>query len=189
VPPAGALPDRLDVRRVATKDLGDRELAATRSLLLAAFPPGEGAFTEDDWQHSIGGQHFILERGGRIVAHASVVERELHIADRPVRTGYVEGVAAAPDRQGTGLGTQVMRAVTAYVRDEYELGALGTSSHHFYERLGWRTWQGPSFVRTDRGLVATPDEDGYILVLPTPSSPPLDFHAPISCPWRRGDVW
>ena len=35
----------------------------------------------------------------------------------------------------------------------------------------------------------TPDEDGYILVLPTLSSPPLDLAATISCEWRPGDVW
>jgi len=35
----------------------------------------------------------------------------------------------------------------------------------------------------------TPADDGYILVLPTPSSPHFDLTAPISCDWRRGDVW
>jgi hypothetical protein len=31
--------------------------------------------------------------------------------------------------------------------------------------------------------------DGYILVLPTPLTPPLDLSADISCDWRPGDVW
>jgi aminoglycoside 2'-N-acetyltransferase I len=35
----------------------------------------------------------------------------------------------------------------------------------------------------------TPAEDGYIMVLRTPASPPLDLEAPISCDWRAGDVW
>ncbi len=35
----------------------------------------------------------------------------------------------------------------------------------------------------------TPDDDPYIMVLRTPSSPPLDITAPISCDWRPGDVW
>src|SRR2546426_796867 len=69
------------------------------------------------------------------------------------------------------------------------LGALGTGRYRFYERLGWLRWAGPSFVRTAGGLRPTPDEDGYILVLPTPSSPPLDQSAGISCDWRPGDVW
>jgi hypothetical protein len=30
---------------------------------------------------------------------------------------------------------------------------------------------------------------GDIMVLATPASSPLDPSAPISCEWRRGDVW
>jgi aminoglycoside 2'-N-acetyltransferase I len=133
--------------------------------------------------------HFVLDHDGVIVAHASVVERELHVGGRPVRTGYVEAVATAPDRQGAGLGSRIMADVTAYIRDRFELGALGTGRHSFYARLGWQAWTGRSFVRTPDGPRRTPDEDGYILVLRTPSSPPLDLSASISCDWRRGDVW
>ena len=82
-----------------------------------------------------------------------------------------------------------MQRVNAYVAANYELGALGTGSQPFYERLGWFIWRGPSFARTDHGDEPTADEDGYILVLPTPSTPELDFEAPISCEWRKGDAW
>ena len=99
----------------------------------------------------------MLELDGEIVTHASVVERELHVDDRPVRTGYVEAVATAPKHQGSGFGTMVMRDVAAYIEDHFELGALGTGSQGFYERLGWRTWIGPSSVRTPDGDRRTPD--------------------------------
>ncbi len=184
-----ATTDRARLRRVPTHELTASEIRAIRELLWAAFPPGDEAFTEHDWQHAIGGLHFVLELDGKIVAHASVVERELHVGGRPVRTGYVEAVATDPDRQGRGLGTRVMRDVTSYIQERFELGALGTGSHRFYERLGWLTWRGPSSVRTDDGTHRTPDEDGYILVLPTPSSPRLDLTVAISCDWRPGDVW
>jgi aminoglycoside 2'-N-acetyltransferase I len=131
----------------------------------------------------------VLELDGAVVAHAAVVERELDLDGRPVRTGYVEAVATDPAHQGRGVGTAVMREVADYIRERFELGALGTGSHHFYERLGWLTWQGPTSVLTDDGIRRTPDEDGCILVLPTPSSPTLDLTAPIRCRWRPGDVW
>ena len=51
------------------------------------------------------------------------------------------------------------------------------------------TWRGLTSVRTDDGTYRTSGEDGYILVLPTPSSPDLDLTADISCEWRPGDVW
>ena len=82
-----------------------------------------------------------------------------------------------------------MADVDALIEERFQLGALGTGRHHFYERLGWRTWRGPSFVRTGTGPSRTPDDDGYILVLPTPTSPTLDLEASISCEWSPGDVW
>jgi aminoglycoside 2'-N-acetyltransferase I len=131
----------------------------------------------------------VLELDGGIVAHASVVERELHVDGRPLRTGYVEAVATAANRQGRGLGSVVMADVTTYVRERFELGALGTGRVSFYERLGWLPWKGPTFVRTAEGPRRTPEDDGYVLVLPTPTSPQLDLTAPLSCDWRPGDVW
>jgi aminoglycoside 2'-N-acetyltransferase I len=131
----------------------------------------------------------VLDLDGDIVTHASVVERELHIDGRPLRTGYVEAVATMPDHQGSGFGSIAMQDVAAYIGERFELGALGTGRRAFYERLGWQTWLGPSSVRTSQGTRRTPDEDGYILVLPTRSSPELDLSAVISCDWRRGDVW
>ena len=181
---------RIRRRRLRTDQLTAAEITQIRRLLIAAFGTDpEEAFTEDDWQHAVGGVHFVLQAGGAIVSHASVVERTLRVDGRPLRTGYVEAVATSPAHQRRGFGTTVMRDVAAYITDEFELGALGTGSHGFYERLGWVTWRGPSSVRTPTGPVPTPDDDGYILVLPTPTSPPLDLDAPISCDWRPGDVW
>jgi aminoglycoside 2'-N-acetyltransferase I len=185
----GFVGDRARLRRVATADLTAPEIAEIRRLLWAAFGPGEEGMTEDDWEHALGGTHFVLDLDGEIVTHASVVERMLRVDGRPVRTGYVEAVATAPDRQGMGFGSRTMTDVGAYIRDRFELGVLGTGRHSFYERLGWRTWAGPASVRMGDGLHRTPDEDGYILVLTTPSSPPLDLSTPISCEWRPGDVW
>jgi aminoglycoside 2'-N-acetyltransferase I len=177
------------VVRRRSDELTANEISGIRDLLWAAFPAGEERFTEDDWQHALGGQHFVLELEGTIVSHAAVVERELHVGDRPIRTGYVEAVATAPDRQGQGLGSAVMREATAHIQTTFDLGALGTGKHGFYERLGWKTWQGPTFVRTADGPRRTPDEDGYLMVLTTLTSPPIDLGANISCDWRPGDVW
>ena len=178
------------LRRLRTMELTTAEIVEIRRLLDAAFGDDEEErFTEADWDHSVGGVHFVLDDDGSIVSHASVVERELHIAGQPFRTGYVEAVATRPDRQGEGFGTTVMRDVTVYVRETFELGALGTGEQGFYERLGWTTWAGPSNVRTNDGERRTLDEDGYIMVLLTPRSATVDRVAAISCEWRPGDVW
>jgi aminoglycoside 2'-N-acetyltransferase I len=180
-------PPRL--RRVPTSELTAVEVATIRDLLWRAFEADGEGFAEEDWAHALGGIHLVREVAGEIVAHASVVERAIEIDGQPLRTGYVEAVATAPTRQRQGHGTAVMRAVGEVLDARYELGALGTGSHGFYERLGWATWAGPSAVRTPSGIDRTPDEDGYIMVYRTPITPPLNATGLITCEWRRGDVW
>ena len=165
------------------------EITAIRRILWEAFGDGEDAFAEDDWTHALGGTHFVLDLDGEIVTHASVVERELLVGDRPVRTGYVEAVATDPGGQGLGYGTLVIDAVTAYIRDSFDLGALGTGRLTFYQRLGWEAWRGPAFVRDASGLIRTPEDEGYILVLRTPSSPTFSGIEPLSCLVRVGEPW
>jgi len=178
------------LRELASEELTAAEVAELRRLMADAFADDEhGGFDDDDWQHALGGRHFVLDQDGLIVCHASVVERELRVAAAALRTGYVEAVATVPALQGRGHGSTVMRAVNAFIVARFELGALGTSSHGFYERLGWQVWRGPSSVRAARGELATPDDDGYIMVLRTPASPSLALTDPISCDWRAGDVW
>jgi aminoglycoside 2'-N-acetyltransferase I len=176
------------VRQLTTDQLTGHEIEAIRRVLWAAFV-GDEAFTETDWDHALGGIHFLLEHDGRVVSHASVVERRLWIEDRPLRAGYVEAVATDPARQGQGFGTQVIGDVTDHIRENFEIGALGTGRHAFYEQLGWETWRGPTFVRGPDGDRRTADEDGDILVLRTPISPPFDPTTPLICDWREGDVW
>jgi aminoglycoside 2'-N-acetyltransferase I len=183
-------PDRLRLRQLSTPQLTGSETEAIRALMDAAFGSDEEeGFSDDDWEHAVGGIHFVLELDGEIVAHAAVVERDIHVAGQPLRTGYVEAVATAPERQGMGLGSIVMTDVTDHIRERFELGGLGTGRQAFYGRLGWQVWAGPSSVRTADGDRPTPDDDGSIMVLATPTSPPLDLTAPISSDWRPGDTW
>jgi aminoglycoside 2'-N-acetyltransferase I len=182
---------RVRVRRLRTAELSPARLAALRELVDAAFGGDrDEPFDDHDWQHALGGVHAVAELDDRFVAHAAVVPRELHAGGRPLRTGYVEAVGVHPDLQRRGLGTLVMRAADEHIAEAYELGGLGTGDHGFYDRLGWRTWRGPSFVRAPDGDRPTPDEDGFIMVLTVPSTPDwLDLDAPISCEWRAGDDW
>ena len=67
-------PGRLRLRRLATPELTEAEVAAIRAILMAAFGPDEDErFSDEDWEHALGGRHFVLELDGEIVSHASVV--------------------------------------------------------------------------------------------------------------------
>jgi aminoglycoside 2'-N-acetyltransferase I len=181
-------PGELSIRQLRTGSLTPTEVAEVRALLWAAFAD-EDPMTEADWEHATAGEQFVAEAAGEIVGYASVAERKLRIDGRPLRTGYVEAVATLPSWRRRGVGTRLMRIVGHFIDETFELGALGTGVHAFYEPLGWRTWAGESSIRTPSGLRRTPDEDGYIMVLPTRSSPRLDFTAPIDCDERSGDGW
>jgi aminoglycoside 2'-N-acetyltransferase I len=176
------------LRSVTTAALTDAELEAVRRLLFEAFG---GRFEESDWDHTLGGVHMLALEGDGVVSHGAVVPRVLATGGRELRTGYVEGVATRSDRQGRGLATLVMREVGRVVEGEYELGALsdGTGIPGFYQRLGWETWQGPTFVAGPRGRERTATDDGSVLVLRTPATGPLEVTGPITCDWRPGDVW
>jgi aminoglycoside 2'-N-acetyltransferase I len=146
--------------------------------------------TEQDWEHTLGGVHVILGLGDSAVAHAAVVARPIRVGGRVFQTGYVEALVTDPAHQGLGYGSLVMERVNSLIRERFEFGALGTDAIHFYERLGWRVWRGPTSVRISSGEeIRTPDEDGSILVLETDASAGLDPDAPISCDWRPGDGW
>ena len=177
-----------ELRSVATTGLSGAELAVLRRLLDQAF---EGRFGEDDWRHTVGGQHLLAVEEGEVVAHAAVVARTLVAGGRPLRTGYVEGVATRLDRRRQGLAVLVMRAANRVIRRGYQLGALsdGSGIQGFYQRLGWERWQGPTFVATADGPLRTADDDGSVLVLRTPATGDLDLAGPLVCNWREGDVW
>jgi aminoglycoside 2'-N-acetyltransferase I len=176
------------LRSAASADLTGAELAALRRLLFQEF--GD-RFTEDDWRHTLGGTHLLVVEERQIVAHAAVVGRALRNRDRPLRTGYVEGVATRHDRRQRGLARLVMQAAGRIIQERYQLGALsdGTGIPGFYERLGWERWQGPTFVDAPGGPVRTAEEDGSLLVLRTPMTGDLDPSDPLTCDWRAGDVW
>jgi aminoglycoside 2'-N-acetyltransferase I len=175
----------LAVEVVRSADLGERELAAVRALVEAAFP---GDFSADDWAHTIGGWH-VLAHDGALIGHAAVVVRTLYVDGRPMRTGYVESVATARDRRRRGVGSAVMGRANELIRSSFELGALSTSLPDFYARFGWERWRGPSFVRDGEAVVRTPDEDSGIMVLRYGASATLAPDLPIVCEARSGDDW
>jgi aminoglycoside 2'-N-acetyltransferase I len=160
-------------------------LGELHAMCVRAF---EGDFDPEDWDHALGGKHFVAYEADRPVAHAAVVERTLRVGDRPVRVGYVEAVATEPDSQGSGRGTEVMTAAGQWIRQEYELGLLATGEFHFYERLGWERWLGPTFVIDGQQLLRSPDADGAVMALRVGSGT-LDLMLPIACESRPGDDW
>ncbi len=180
----------MDVELLRTADLSPQDRLDLRAMWDAAFA---GSFTAEDEDHATGGADggvpAVLRQGSTLVAHASVVSRDLVVGEETLRTGYVEAVASLPRYQGRGLGTAVMAALGQVIREGFELGALSTSAHRFYERLGWERWRGPAYVVRGGARIRTPDEDDGLMVLRTGRSATLDLGLPIACHDRPGDAW
>jgi aminoglycoside 2'-N-acetyltransferase I len=118
------------------------------------------------------------------------VPRVLDAGGVTLQAGYVEAVAVWPSLQRTGLGTAVMRALAPVVERDYDVGALSSGEWHFYERLGWARWRGPTWVRhADGRRERTVDDDDGVMILRTPRTPALDPTAPLICDARPGDAW
>ena len=173
-------------RLVHTADLDSTTLQRVHEMVSGAFA---GAFTEQDWEHALGGMHALVWRHGAIIAHASVVQRRLFYRDIALRCGYVEGVAVREDCRGQGLVHALLDGVEQVMRGAYQLGALSSSARArgLYAKRGWMPWCGPTSVLAPTGPARTPDDDGTIFVLPVMGG--LDTSAELMCDWRAGDVW
>ena len=184
---ASAARQTVTVRAAGTPDLGVSDLAQLLDLFRACWPGGD--FTTDDVAHAMGGVHWLAEADGRIVGHASVVPREVHVDGVPLRTGYVEAVATHPSWQRRGVASRLMELANAHIAATYEVGALSTDIPVVYARCGWEPWRGTTWVRTAAGLVRTEDDDDGIMILQTPSTPMLALDGTLSVEWRAGDAW
>jgi aminoglycoside 2'-N-acetyltransferase I len=162
-------------------------LVSIRRLLDTAF---RDEFSDDDWAHCLGGTHSLIVHDEHVLAHAAVVARTIIVGSWEFRAGYVEGVGVAPARRGEGLGSAVMTAINEVIRKRFELGVLATGEWHFYERLGWERWLGPSWTlqRGGRRLRTAAEDDG-IMVYRTQHSELVDSTSSITCEDRVGDCW
>ena len=169
-----------------TADLDPATLAAAHALLDGAF---DGDFDEHDWEHALGGMHALMWEDDALAGHASVVQRRLLHGGRALRAGYVEGVGVRIESRRRGHGSAMMQALERIVRGAYDLGALGATdaAAPLYAARGWRPWRGRCAALTPDGIRHTPEEEGFVYVLP--GDVELDLDAELCCDWRDGDVW
>ncbi|AKS32003.1 GNAT family N-acetyltransferase [Mycolicibacterium goodii] len=184
-------------RLIHTSDLDHETREGARLMVIDAFrdaTSGTSDFTDDDWDHALGGMHALISHHGALIAHGSVVQRRLFYRGAALRCGYLEAVAVREDWRGAGLGTAVLDALEQVIRGAYQIGALSSSdiARPMYIARGWLPWDGPTSVLTPTdGVVRTPEDDRALFVLPVdlPDGLDLDTTDEITCDWRTGDVW
>jgi aminoglycoside 2'-N-acetyltransferase I len=131
--------------------------------------------------------HVLAWLGTHLVSHSMWVTRWLQAGDYPLlHTAYVEMVATEPEFQRRGFATRVMQQLASTITD-FEIGALCPAEPELYAKLGWVYWRGPLFIRTEEGLLPTPEEK--VMILRLPKTPELNLNLPLSAEWREGEVW
>ncbi len=173
-------------RLVHTADLDSETRQHVCQMVTAAFA---GDFTDNDWEHALGGMHALIWQHGAIIAHAAVVQRRLINRGHALRCGYVEAVAVREDCRGQGLVHALLDGIEQVIHGAYQLGAVSSSApaRRVYKARGWLSWTGPTSVLAPTGPTHTPEDDGTVFVLPVGIS--LDTSAELMCDWRDGDVW
>ncbi|NGO13533.1 GNAT family N-acetyltransferase [Streptomyces sp. HC44] len=174
------------LRTAHTADLTRAELRVVRAFLDDVF---EGDFSDEDWDHTLGGVHALVRDGTRLVAHGAVIQRRVLHQGRSLRTGYVEGVGVRADVRRQGLGGQVMAALERVIDHAYALGALSATyeGEGLYAARGWQEWSGRIHALGPDGIVHLPDEEIWLFVRPA-SAGPLDPAHELVFDWRDGDV-
>jgi aminoglycoside 2'-N-acetyltransferase I len=175
----------LDIQVKAAQDLSTTEYAEIVALTSRAFKRDYTPYLEM-FSHST---HVLGRHQGKIVSHVLWITRWLQIWNGPLlKTAYIEGMATDLQYRNRGFASQLMQRAVAEVQD-YDIAALSTGSHGFYERLGWRRWEGPLYTRKEKELIAMPEERGCVMVHSLPKTPLLDFTAPLSVEWREIEPW
>ncbi len=114
------------------------------------------------------------------VAHTSALDAATLAAARALLTEVFAGDFEAHDWE---------HALEEVIRNAYDLGALGSTDEAapLYRARGWQGWRGRLSALTPAGTVRTPDEEGWVYVLP--GAVALDLDRELTCDWRDGDVW
>ena len=152
-----------------------------------------GDFSDDDWDHALGGVHVLAEIDDVIVGHAAVVPRCVWLDGEEHSCGYVEAVAVSASARRRGVGVAVMREIGELLAP-YDLGALAATDAGapLYIGMGWTTWVGELAVRMpDGSLRATPDDRGAVMTIGDAHliSRAGDAAATLTVDDRPGDPW
>ncbi|MEN8650722.1 GNAT family N-acetyltransferase [Streptomyces sp. 21So2-11] len=169
-----------------TSELDPAVRQEIRAFLDAAF---DNDFSDDDWDHTLGGVHAWVRDTRGIAAHGSVIQRRVLHRGRSLRVGYVEAVAVRSDRRRQGLGGRVMDALERVIGTAYRVGALSASDEGaaLYAARGWQVWPGAIAALGPDGVVALPEEEGTTYLWPGTSGLPAVSDA-LVFDWREGDV-
>jgi hypothetical protein len=89
---------------------------------------------------------FVLEEGGRVIAHVGLIGLPLLVMGRAVTVGSVHAVATLADRRRQGLCRKLMEEMFAHAEGRYDTLILTTENPEVYAPFGFRVLQEHRFT-------------------------------------------
>ena len=177
--------EKLDIQVKENTDLSAGEYAEIVALTSQAFERDYTPFMEMFSNPT----HVLGRLNGKLVSYVLWITRWLQTGKGPLlKTAAIEGMATELSYRHKGFASQIMKRAAAEIQD-YDIAVLSTGRNGFYARLGWKIWEGPLYTRKGNELIAMPEEQGCVMILTLPKTPPLDITAPLSIEWRALEPW
>ena len=167
---------RIDITRADALAPADRD--ALRALTAAVYPPNPSATLAEPpvaWAQATWNLR-IWDDAGTLVSHVGLLTRDALVDDLPVRIGGIGGVKTHPAARGGGYASAGLREAVRFFAEEarvaFALLVCLPPTVPFYERLGWRRFDGTLLVEQPEGTVAF--TANLPLVLPIDAPAPTD---------------
>jgi GNAT superfamily N-acetyltransferase len=132
-------------------DVTGAELSALQSLTHAVYPPPVAAVWPGNAVEWAQAQWRVIgwNDGGDALCHVGVFLRDSLWNERPVKIGGIGGVKTHPAARGQGLAAAAIDQALHFFREmdvDFALLVCEPDLIPFYERLGWRRFQGNLLV-------------------------------------------
>jgi GNAT superfamily N-acetyltransferase len=100
----------------------------------------------------------VWDDAGALVSHVGLLARDALMDDLPVRIGGIGGVKTHPAARGKGFASAGLREAVRFFSDElrvaFALLVCLPPTIPFYERQGWRRFDGTLLVQQPDGTIA-----------------------------------
>lgn len=143
----------------AAADLTASEQHALRDLSQAVYPPDIAAAWPGKAIEWAAPQWSVMgwDADGTAICHVGVVLRQARLNQRTVTLGGIGGVKTHPGWRRRGLAARAIGCALDLLRDQgnVDFGLLVCESTliPYYERLGWRRFEGEMFVTQNNSTV------------------------------------
>lgn len=158
----------MKIEFIATEKLSDTQKKALDRLRGAVYPPKvletlPGRFFSWAAPH----WSILLWEQDEVVSRVGLLLRKIYSEGATKNIGGIGGVMTHPDRQGQGLASRAMRqAFTHFEMDlqvPYALLFCRLQLIEFYERLGWKLFQGKVLVEQPQGKIEFSNNSAMVL--------------------------